>query len=114
VDLRRSRCVPFWPPAAWANPRSTQGGAILSSRPDSKPWSPELLARLLKEALIRGEFERGDTSRITGLPERTAGRVLDEVITAGLLASATPKGAVSLRFPAEAQEIIFPRLFPET
>ena len=79
----------------------------------SETLKPEA-SRLLEEALIRGEFERGDTSRITGLPERTARRVLDEVITAGLLASATPKGAVSLRFPAEAQDIIFPRLFPET
>ena len=71
-------------------------------------------ARLLEEALVRGEFARGDSSRTTGLPERTARRVLDEVITAGLLASTTPKGAVSLRFRAEALEIIFPRLFSET
>src|SRR5262252_6069682 len=31
---------------------------------------------LLQEALIRGEFERGEISRITGLPERSARRVL--------------------------------------
>jgi hypothetical protein len=29
-------------------------------------------ARLLEDALIRGEFERGEIPRITGLPERTA------------------------------------------
>ena len=50
---------------------------------------------------MRGEFERGDISRITGLPERTARRVLNDVIAAGLLASDTPKGPVSLRFPAD-------------
>lgn len=71
-------------------------------------------ARLLEEALIRGQFERGEISRITGLPERTARRVLNEVVAAGLLASETPKGPVSLRFPADALEILFPRLFPET
>jgi Fic family protein len=71
-------------------------------------------ARLLEEALIRGTFERGEVSRIAGLPERTARRVLNDLIAIGLLASDTPKGPVSLRFPAGAQEMLFPRLFPET
>jgi Fic family protein len=71
-------------------------------------------ARLLEEALIRGEFDRGDASRITGLPERTARRVMNDVIEAKLLDSETPKGPLSLRFPDEALEILFPRLFPET
>jgi Fic family protein len=68
--------------------------------------------RLLQEALIRGQFERGEISRITGLPDRSARRVLTEVTQAGLLASETPKGPVSLRFPVDALEILFPRLFP--
>ena len=70
-------------------------------------------ARLLEEALIRGEFERGEIARITGLPERTARRVLSDVIATGLLASETPKGAVSLRSPADALDVLFPRLFAE-
>ncbi len=70
--------------------------------------------RLLEEALIRGEFERGEIARITGLPERTARRVLNDVIATGVLASTTPKGPVSLRFPVDALETLFPRLFPET
>jgi Fic family protein len=74
---------------------------------------PEAI-RLLEEALIRGEFERGQINRITGLPDRTARRVLNDVIDAGLLGSATPKGPVSLRFPMHALEALFPRLFPET
>jgi Fic family protein len=71
-------------------------------------------AGLLEEALIRGAFERGEIARITGLPERSARRVLNEVIQLGLLASDTPKGAVSLRFPAHALEDLFPRLYPQT
>jgi Fic family protein len=71
-------------------------------------------ARLLEEALIRGSFDRGEASRITGLPERSARRVLNEVIAAGLLASETPKGSMSLRFPVETLDVMFPRLFPET
>jgi Fic family protein len=69
--------------------------------------------RLLDEALMRGEFERGEIERITGLPERTARRVLGAVIEVGLLASTTEKGPVSLRFPDDALEILFPRLYPE-
>jgi Fic family protein len=70
-------------------------------------------ARLLEEALIRGEFDRGDASRITGLPERTARRVFADVLETGLLASKTPKGRVSLRFPPDTLDILFPRLFTE-
>jgi Fic family protein len=69
-------------------------------------------AKLLEEALIRGQFERGEASRITGLPTRSAQRVLTGLTTDGLLASETPKGAVSLRFPATSLEELFPRLYP--
>lgn len=71
-------------------------------------------AGLLEEALIRGEFERGAVGRITGLAERTARRVLSDLLDLGLLASDTPKGNVSLRFPARALEDLFPRLYQQT
>lgn len=71
-------------------------------------------SRLLEEALMRGAFERGDAARITGLPERTARRVLNDIVAEGLLASETPKGPVSLRFPTDALEALFPRLYPQT
>jgi Fic family protein len=73
-------------------------------------FKPEV-GRLLEEAAIRGEFDRGESSRITGLPERTARRLLNEACAAGLLASDTPKGPVSLRFPPGDAEAMFPRLF---
>ena len=71
-------------------------------------------SRLLEQALIRGEFERGEAPRITGLPERTARRILNDLTDTGLLASDTPKGPVSMRFPVEALDILFPRLFTES
>lgn len=71
-------------------------------------------ARLLEEALIRGEFERGEIARITGSPLRTSQRMLSELIQLGLLASDTPKGSVSLRFPAAHQDRLFPKLFQES
>ena len=70
-------------------------------------------ASLLQEALMRGQFERGRAPQITGLPERSARRVLNDAITEGLLASATPKGPVSLRFPAHALDSLLPRLYPQ-
>jgi Fic family protein len=71
-------------------------------------------ARLLDETLVRGEIERGEASRITGLPERSARRVLNALVSEGMLASTTPKGPVSLRFPAHSLETLFPRLYPHT
>jgi Fic family protein len=70
--------------------------------------------RLLEEAAIRGEFPRGDADRITRLPERSARLVLGQLVEEGLLASTTPKGPVSLRFPARSLDLLFPQLFPET
>lgn len=66
---------------------------------------------LLQEALLRGEFDRGEAERITRLPERTARRLLRKLTDAGLLASDTPKGPVSLRFPASTLDVLFPRLY---
>ena len=69
-------------------------------------------AALLEQTLVRGEIERGEASRITGLPVRTAQRLLNDLVSEGLLASSTPKGPVSLRFPAHTLEELFPRLYP--
>ena len=78
----------------------------------SETLKPESAA-LLEAALMRGEIERGAAPGITGLPERTARRVLNDTVASGLLASATPKGPVSLRFPDEALETLFPKLYPQ-
>ena len=69
-------------------------------------------AALLEQTFVRGEIERGEASRITGLAVRTAQRLLNDLVGEGLLASATPKGPVSLRFPADSLEGLFPRLYP--
>jgi Fic family protein len=69
---------------------------------------------ILESVLLRGELERGDAMRASGLPERTARRVLGELLSLGLLASDTPKGKVSLRFPSHALEDLFPKLYPQS
>src|SRR6266850_2354587 len=69
-------------------------------------------AALLEQTFVRGEIERGEASRITGLPVRTAQRLLNDLVGEGLLGSATPKGPVSVRFPIHTLEVFFPRLSP--
>ena len=51
---------------------------------------------------------------MSGLRERTARDLLAALVRDGILGSDTPKGAVSLRFPLDAVEILIPNLFPET
>ena len=85
-------------------------GAFVARHDTLKPEA----ARLLDETLVRGEIERGAASRITGLPERSARRVLNDLTNQGILASTTPKGPVSLRFPTHSLETLFPRLYPHT
>jgi len=68
---------------------------------------------LLEQTLQRGELPRGDAGRVTGLKERSARDLLAALVDDGILGSDTPKGAVSLRFPLHAVEILFLSLFPE-
>jgi Fic family protein len=83
---------------------------LVATHDDLKPEA----AALLEQTLMRGEIERGEASRITGLPVRTAQRLLNDLCGEQLLASSTPKGPVSLRFPAHSLDILFPRLYPVT
>ena len=71
-------------------------------------------AELPVAALHRGEFARGEASRVTKRPERTARNDLSSLVEAGLLVSDTPKGPVHLRFSAENVDALFPRLFGPT
>jgi hypothetical protein len=67
---------------------------------------------LLREALYRGEFPRGDAGRIAGAGERTGRSALAAAVKAGLLKSRTPKSPVQLALPAKVLGTYFPKLFP--
>jgi Fic family protein len=75
-------------------------------------WKPEA-ACLLEAALLKGELQRGEAARVTGMKERSARLLLSTLVEDGILASDTPKGPVRLKFPVHSVEILFPRLFPE-
>ncbi len=68
---------------------------------------------IMERVLLQGEMPRGEAERITGLKERGARMVLASLVEQGILSSETPKGPVSLRFPSDAVELLFPRLFAE-
>lgn len=67
---------------------------------------------LLREALFRGEFPRGEAGRIAGAGERTGRAALATALKAGLLKSSTPKSPVRLALPAKVLGTYFPQLFP--
>ena len=67
---------------------------------------------LLREALLRGEFPRGEAARIVGASDRTGRSVLALAVEAQLLVSDTPKAPVRLGLPAKVHETYFPQLFP--
>ncbi|MCB0317313.1 MAG: Fic family protein [Bdellovibrionales bacterium] len=67
---------------------------------------------VLQYALLRGEFERGKVTEITGYKTRQARTVLTELLRLKLLVSDSPKGKVRLGFPIEAAGVWFPKLFP--
>lgn len=85
--------------------------ARLSKYCDKQGWKPEAFT-VLEMVLIKGEISRGDASRINGLKERTAKTLLSSLLENGILGSDSPKGLVSLRFPAESLDRLFPDLFP--
>jgi Fic family protein len=68
---------------------------------------------LLREVLLRGDIPRGEASRITGRPERTARRILKDLLDKKLLFAETEKGVVRLSIPTKTVGYYFPRLYPE-
>ena len=67
--------------------------------------------RLLREAILVGEFPRSRAAELTGYQDRQDRTVLSELIAKGVLASDTPKGPVRLGFPSTVIERWFPGLY---
>lgn len=73
---------------------------------------PKGSSLLLREALIAGEFARGQAAELTNYQERQARTVLSALLQAGLLTSDTERGKVRLAFPATVVDRWLPRLYP--
>ena len=67
----------------------------------------------LHHVLLAGPTTRGEFMTMTGLPERTASRVLAQLVRDRLLISEGPKSPVTFNFPLDALNILLPNLYPE-
>lgn len=67
---------------------------------------------LLREALYRGEFPRGEAARVIGAGERTARSVVSVALRLELLASDSHKSPLRLALPSKVLSTYLPRLFP--
>lgn len=88
---------------------------------ESRPWQigveksvvkPEVLPAVHYLALT-GAMERPAFLAMTGLPARTARRVLASLLDYGLLRSQTRLGPVAFHIPLKSLRWLFPRLWPE-
>jgi Fic family protein len=67
---------------------------------------------ILREALLVGEVERGRVPTLIDAGERTARRVVAELVDKRLLVSRSHKAPLRLGFPIDVVERWFPRLYP--
>lgn len=71
------------------------------------------MAVVYARCLQMGQASRGELSRITGTPDRSARDLLSEMFRLGFLRSPTPKGVVHADFPAPALGYLLPNLYPQ-
>lgn len=71
----------------------------------------ERAAPLLIEAMFMGRLERGAASRLLGLGERAARKVVSECVEDGLLTATSSRADLTAVFPVYAAAYLFPHLF---
>lgn len=69
--------------------------------------------RLLKEALIMGEFSRGNAADILDMSAASSSKIISELVSDGILTSETPKGKVRLGFPYKVLKYWLPGVYPD-
>lgn len=67
---------------------------------------------VLREAVLRGEVERGQIPALTQYEERAARNISSVLVDRGLLVAASHRAPLRLGFPATIVERWFPRLYP--
>ena len=88
---------------------------------DAHPWSIGSETSVVKlealEALhyvaISGPLERSRFTAMTGLPSRTARRVLASLLAFGILLEDSPRSPVRFAVPLASMRFLFPKLWPE-
>jgi Fic family protein len=67
----------------------------------------------LHHIVVAGPVSRGEFTQMTGLGERTVRDVTRGLLKDGLLTSDSHRGLLSIAFPLDALNLLFPRLYPE-
>ncbi len=73
----------------------------------------EQIGRILKQALVDGEIERGEAARAAGVSKGTGQTLIKKLLAAGLMSTPSPKGRLRLVFDANVLETYFPKLFQD-
>lgn len=68
---------------------------------------------LLYHLFAAGPLSRGEFQQLTGLPQRTAARVLKGLLDDGIVSSESRNSEVHLALPLDALPILLPGLYPE-
>jgi len=67
----------------------------------------------LHHIIVAGPISRAEFTQMTGLGERTVRDVMRGLLKDGLLASDSHRGSLSIAFPLDSLNLLFPRLYPE-
>ncbi len=71
-----------------------------------------LTALLLYNAFLTGALERADALDLTGMPERSARRLLAQLKEDGLLSETSSRSPLRWEIPEHAEPFYFPQLAP--
>jgi len=71
-----------------------------------------LAALLLYNAFLAGSLERADALELTGMPERSARRLLAQLKKDGLLSETSSRSSLKWEIPEHAEPFYFPQLAP--
>lgn len=72
----------------------------------------EAAGLILYNAFVKGELERSLTYELSGMPERSARRLLGQLKDDGLLSETSPKSPLKWEIPEHAEPWYFPNLAP--
>jgi predicted HTH transcriptional regulator len=73
----------------------------------------ESAGHVLDAILYRGELPRSDVADLLGTSDRTASRVIADLLRHGVVSSETERGPLHITFPAKLAARWLPGLFPE-
>ena len=74
---------------------------------------PKHSEKIFKYLLLSGECARGKVPKIIGMKERTASRVISQLLKRNFIASDSKAGAIRLKIGASMASYLFPMLVPE-